>query len=185
MSSGCLACGRFLHDECEFDPCCCRNTPTIAEQFNLNTDNPYEKAFYKKDEDVTDPKSTGRKRAAQLYPINREDACEWRGLKRVGGGTNPIIGCLQGKQTHRHHGPDKNTLNNSERNVHRICNDCHNRWHNANDWCINNTLPHDPQSATQEEIIKNELDWASGKFSEYTNRRKDFFKKNKEVEHDD
>src|ERR1043166_6676629 len=118
MSSGCLACGRFLHDECETDPCCCHGKK-VSTELSLDT-NPYNKAIYKQDDDVRDPKSTGRKRAAQLYPINNADPCEWRGKRNCGGGTNPIIGCLQGFQIHRHHGPDKNTLNNSEGNVHRI-----------------------------------------------------------------
>ena len=30
-------------------------------------------------------------------------------------------------------GPDKNTMRNVEDNVHRICAECHNRWHGAND----------------------------------------------------
>jgi hypothetical protein len=44
----------------------------------------------------------------------------------------PVIGCFNNAATDIHHGPDKNTLNNTPENVHRICSDCHNRWHAAN-----------------------------------------------------
>lgn len=87
----------------------------------------------KRDAALKDQQSTGRKRAARLYPLNREQSCEWRGKVRMGGGDSPILGCLDGKQQARHHGPDKNTLNNDPGNVHRICHTCHNRWHASND----------------------------------------------------
>lgn len=87
----------------------------------------------KRDASLKDQQSTGRKRAARLYPLNREQPCEWRGKVRMGGGDRPILGCLNGYQQARHHGPDKNTLNNEAGNVHRICHECHNRWHAAND----------------------------------------------------
>lgn len=51
----------------------------------------------------------------------------------MGGGEFPIQGCSDGVQLNRHHGPDKNTLNNEPGNVHRICAHCHNRWHAKND----------------------------------------------------
>lgn len=94
----------------------------------------------KPDDDVRDAKSTGRKRAAVLLPLTKADGtkvkCEWAGLKFAGGGKNPIVGCTGNPATNRHHGPDKNTLNNSRenpRNIHAICAWCHNRWHAAND----------------------------------------------------
>lgn len=88
---------------------------------------------YKREAALKDQQSTGRKRAAVLYPLNRNGQCEWRGRTVMGGGTAPITGCTDGTQQARHHGPDKNTLNNEQGNVHRICHGCHNRWHAAND----------------------------------------------------
>jgi hypothetical protein len=80
-----------------------------------------------------DPVSTGRKRAAEMYPITSGMACEWAYLKQAGGGFVPIFGCIGRAATDRHHGPDKNTMNNAKGNVHRICAFCHNTWHGAND----------------------------------------------------
>lgn len=94
---------------------------------------------YKNDDAVTDQQSTGRKRAATLYPLDRNADCEWANLKEAGGGFKPIEGCglrkasMVGRQQARHHGPDQNTLNNDPGNVHRICHSCHNIWHTAND----------------------------------------------------
>lgn len=97
---------------------------------------------------VKDPTSTGRKRAVMLAPILEGMRCEWAGLKHAGGGVVPIAGCdghllidRKGGDEDRdlyqgdlHHGPDKNTLNNAVgTNLHRICADCHHRWHAAND----------------------------------------------------
>lgn len=97
---------------------------------------------------VTDPTSTGRKRAALLAPILTGQTCAWAGLKFAGGGVTPILGCsghllIEKKggepeqdlyQGDRHHGPDKNTLNNAVgTNLHSICADCHHRWHALND----------------------------------------------------
>jgi hypothetical protein len=92
--------------------------------------------------DVKDPTSTGRKRAAMVAPIFDGMMCEWAGLKFAGGGVIPIVGCAgnlisktKGKgQGDRHHGPDKNVLNNAVgTNLHRICMVCHHRWHELND----------------------------------------------------
>lgn len=98
--------------------------------------------------EVTDPKSTGRKRAAMLAPILTGQVCGWANLRHAGGGVVPILGCnghqlIEKKggdeeqgfwQGDRHHGPDKNTLNNSVgMNLHSICVDCHHRWHALND----------------------------------------------------
>jgi hypothetical protein len=86
---------------------------------------------------LKDPLSTGRKEAERKYPLYRERECEWANLLQAGGGEHPIKGCgidiPVGNQQARHHGPDKNTMNNEKGNVHRICHRCHNKWHAAND----------------------------------------------------
>lgn len=96
---------------------------------------------------ITDPTSTGRKRAASLHPILDGMVCDWSGLRHAGGGVVPILGCngnvlkaSKGKhegnvwQGDLHHGPDKNVLNNTPGvNLHAICNQCHKRWHRLND----------------------------------------------------
>ena len=116
----------------------------------------------KRDASLKDQQSTGRKRAARMYPLHREAACEWKGLSNAGGGLHPIVGCITGLQEARHHGPDKSTSNNEEGNVHRICHRCHNRWHAANnkeyDW--NSTLVHQhkPIPETKEEADQALLD---------------------------
>lgn len=95
--------------------------------------------------DITDVTSTGRKRAAMLYPIIGEIVCEWAGLARAGGGGEPIVGCkwniiIADKGPTGgdiHHSPDKNVLNNTPGtlggNAHRICKSCHHTWHARND----------------------------------------------------
>lgn len=128
----------------------------------------------KSKEKVTDLESTGRKRAAELYPIEEGLPCEWRYLKYAGGGPIPIVGCKDGLASNRHHGPDKNTLANQMGNVHRICATCHNRYHAANDayydskrpsggtaWLpVGTLIPHDTQErATELDIIQNEIFW--------------------------
>lgn len=104
--------------------------------------------------DFKNAESTGRKRAAELYPLDRNADCEWRGLANVGGGKHPIIGCLNGKQSNRHHGPDKDTLNNANGNVHRICNRCHNIWHEHNDADYDPAFLHNPKPAELEELLQ-------------------------------
>jgi hypothetical protein len=88
---------------------------------------------YKDDSALKDQQSTGRKRAAKMYPLDETALCEWASKKNCGGGKFPIVGCLANLQQARHHGPDKNTLNNEKGNVHRVCHSCHNRWHTLND----------------------------------------------------
>jgi hypothetical protein len=83
--------------------------------------------------DYKDPISTGRKRAKEMYPITAGMTCEWAGLKFAGGGSMPIVGCIGRPASDRHHGPDKNTMNNAPTNLHRICDFCHNTWHALND----------------------------------------------------
>lgn len=101
-----------------------------------------------RESNLKDQQSTGRKRAAKLYPLNREQDCDWKGRANCGGGSSPILGCITGRQQARHHGPDKTVSNNNEGNVHRICHYCHNRWHAANDpsydWNNPCVTPHSP-----------------------------------------
>jgi hypothetical protein len=91
---------------------------------------------------IRDPLSTGRKRAATLFPIEPGMVCEWSGLKASGGGPFPIVGCIGRAASDRHHGPDKNTMNNAVGNVHRICDHCHNTWHALNDEAYGERPPH-------------------------------------------
>ena len=176
---GCLpcavgACGECFHPDWDKEHCCCSNTPLILEPTKRG--GPVKAA-----EDVTDVESTGRKRAAVEYPLKLEDGnareCEWMGLLKAGGGPEPIIGCIDGTATNRHHGPDKDTLNNSQGNVHRICPRCHNRWHTKNDSYYGErpvagkafipilgveSYPHDPETlATVEQLSLNEVYWAT------------------------
>ena len=123
---------------------------------------------YKNDATLRDQQSTGRKRAAEMYPLDRDADCEWKMQKNCGGGSHPITGCADGKQQSRHHGPDKNTLNNDEGNVHRICHKCHNRWHAKNDvgYVWGAVLEHhSPAPCSQDELIKSELDWLGVKLT--------------------
>lgn len=139
--------------------------------------------------EITDIVSTGRKRAAMMYPIFKDMKCEWAGLKFAGGGIEPIIGCAGNiiqptkgpDKGDRHHGPDKNVINNSPSNVHRICSTCHNRYHAKNnryysqprppadqpwlpDEIYGECKPHDPETkATEEEIEDNERYWKNNR----------------------
>lgn len=168
----CSNCGDGLHWECTRitdGACCCKDNPpppVAEEEDDLDDDEPrYISRTYKREGTLKDQQSTGRKRAARLYPLDPEKPCEWRGLKYAGGGGQPIIGCLDGTQQARHHGPDKNTLNNDPGNVHRICHKCHNRWHTENDSSYTPDSighKHDPDTrATPEEIVANIAYWAT------------------------
>jgi hypothetical protein len=162
----CIFCGRGFHDECESECEECHPEPVYQPQL-IKLGRP-EKEYH----EITDPKSTGRKRAARDYPITKGEPCEWRGLKNCGGGLEPIIGCLEGNQSHRHHGPIKDPRHNEEGNVHRICPKCHRRWHARNDPVYDaatfSGLPHRPLEATSTELAQNELNWKKGtsEFSE-------------------
>ena len=134
MAVDCLPCATGYHQEC-WKPaadwnCCCgnQNEPVLIESTKKERG-----GQLKEMGDVRDTESTGRKRAAIMYPLDRDAACEWSGLRNAGGGVIPIVGCRDGKQAAIHHGPDKNTLANFVGNVHRICAQCHNRWHTLND----------------------------------------------------
>jgi len=135
--------------------------------------------------DITDIVSTGRKRAAMMYPIFKDMNCEWANLRNAGGGVEPIIGCAGSviqptkgpDKGDRHHGPDKNVINNAPDNVHRICSTCHNRWHALNNKYYGprppadepfmplpeyKWQPHDAVTkATDQEIADNETWWAT------------------------
>lgn len=117
---------------------------------------------YGDDSALKDQQSTGRKRAARWFPLDETKLCEWAMKTNCGGGKHPITGCFANTQQARHHGPDKNTLNNEKGNVHRICHTCHNRWHTLNDdgyvWGdVHN--PHEPKPATVEDITESEKFW--------------------------
>jgi len=161
---GCAACGRGFHAECRQGCKKCHPTSNvstakvkkvkdliIAEPKKLN---------------LKDEKSTGRKRAAQLYPIDPDAPCEWRGQRNCGGGRFPIIGCYAGKQKHRHHGPIKRPTRNERGNVHRICTACHVHWHELNDLEYDEKdyelLPHLPTDCDDATILLNEAEWRSG-----------------------
>lgn len=159
----CHNCGRGYHQECVNRKGCNTCHPPEPELEFLKPDSairPQRKTEYK------DAESTGRKRAAKLYPLNSNEDCDWRLRKNCGGGRRPIIGCADGKQQHRHHGPVKKTTYNHEGNVHRICSACHVHWHELNDLIYDegdyNLLPHEPIEASLEEVTKNHLDWVSG-----------------------
>lgn len=164
--SVCLSCARNLHDECEnynwaANVCCCNGAGVGVSNAEpvTSTGNRDGMAWSKHDGNIIDAKSTGRKRAAKLYPLQPNTPCEWQGLRYAGGGMFPIYGCEKGFHKHRHHGPDLSTLNNQDGNVHRICNDCHNIWHTNNDAYIKDfdgtTLwrPHDPNTKYDKEEL--------------------------------
>lgn len=158
MSTGsdnpCFGCRAGFHNECEHvwlevieQDCCCGgevkfdmagNVLTQEDTADVTTgiDNGYIDDGYqgtKSLSEYSDPVSTGRKRAKEMYPINAGMVCEWAGLKFAGGGVVPIVGCVGRPASDRHHGPDKNTMNNAPGNLHRICDHCHNTWHALND----------------------------------------------------
>ena len=173
----CFSCARMFHDECidmHEGTCCCSSTNSITPTPIASAPTYQGKSVtgtWQKDEaNLVDPKSTGRKRAAILFPLDKEAMCEWSSLKFAGGGFVPIIGCIGNKQTHRHHGPDKDTINNNSGNVHRICVHCHNRWHASNDPHYNDILtpegikPHDPTTMAEvSEVLDNEMKWSQRK----------------------
>ena len=148
--------------------CCC-----VEIALNAPVEKTRELAGMKDAADITDVQSTGRKRAAQMYPISEGMTCEWSYLKHAGGGVVPIGGCMDNKASNIHHGPDKNTLNNTSNNVHRICAFCHNYWHGQNDKYYGNrpagtepfipigdatwSLPDKETRATLEEILTDQV----------------------------
>lgn len=160
----CVSCGSGLHFECKVQPCCCNQETIEAIE---DDDTGQRITTYKRDDALKDQQSTGRKRAAKLYTLDKDAPCEWQGLRFAGGGRFPIVGCSSGTQQSRHHGPDKNTLNNEEGNVHRICHRCHNRWHTRNDegyvWGDPGQPHDDVTKAELNDIIASEVYWARNK----------------------
>lgn len=171
----CSYCPVGLHFTCltfnQADECCCPQTQTIESSGERQ-------GRLKDAAHMRDPLSTGRKRAAQLFPLpgkdDPEEECEWAFLKYAGGGVKPIIGCGGNPMVARHHGPDKDIINNAVGNVHRICVHCHNRWHTLNDPFYGTrpqpgtpfvplegeVLAHDLDTlATDDERLANELYW--------------------------
>lgn len=142
-SKFCFPCLRKLCDACKEGTCECTHsfvsTATVISEPDDGESSTGEKRARrnKPDAALKDQQSTGRKRAAQLYPLDSEANCEWADASPAnpkGGGVNPItVGCENAVQQARHHGPDKNTLNNEPGNVHRICHWHHNNWHARND----------------------------------------------------
>lgn len=169
-TAGCLSHGRGFSEECNTPNCTGKNfstassrsgtagATTIEERSSIESKQP---GRPRKDSDtIRDAKSTGRKRAAVEYPIEDGKSCEWQGLTNCGGGRYPITGCIDGLQENRHHGPDKDTLNNSNGNVHRICSRCHNLWHARNDKYTVEELAktlHEPHKATHQELLNREI----------------------------
>lgn len=153
----CFACRSGFHHEChsywidDSIECCCGGEVVFTAtgevkgsneglsettSFDKEHDTGYIEDGYVGGKDLSqykDPVSTGRKRAAEMYPIESGMVCEWANLGSAGGGVVPIIGCLGRPASDRHHGPDKNTMNNAPGNLHRICDYCHNTWHALND----------------------------------------------------
>ena len=168
-----------LRDDDAWVKCCCYDSKIPdAQDFVHGVGRPVAEPS-----EITDILSTGRKRAAMLYPIFEGMLCEWAGLAKAGGGIHPIVGCRgniidptkEGPTAgHRHHGPNKNVIDNSPSNVHRICTTCHNRFHSLN----NSTYPqprppadqpwypegewskHDPETkATEEDYEESDEFW--------------------------
>lgn len=160
-----------MHWECLSpvdDLCCCDDVISFTGE---------PKQGYKEATDMKDPISTGRKRAAIAKPIEDGMVCEWAGLLYAGGGVEPVIGCNGNPATNIHHGPDKDVLNNVDANLHRICANCHNRWHTLNDvyYGVRPTpgtpfiplipfvcKPHDSDTVADiKQVFQNEMNWSN------------------------
>lgn len=154
----CVSCRLGLHSECIgfwssaaiWPDCCCGGSGELSPQTTepaprkrskgtgdaparTPVDEYFEFDGRKALADYADPISTGRKDAAVKFPITVGMKCEWAMQKNCGGGPVPIVGCPGYAAEAIHHGPDKNTMRNEVGNVHRICAECHNRWHALND----------------------------------------------------
>ena len=138
MTMKCFSCVRGFYKECGHKPPV-ENTESIASELTLEEPAYVPQRKHKRDDNLKDQQSTGRKRAARMYPLLDDHPCEWLEASPenpMGGGEHPVtVSCREltiGQQA-RHHGPDKNTLNNDPGNVHRICHWHHNLWHRQND----------------------------------------------------
>lgn len=160
--SECGPCLRSDHDNCVNDyvdppPCRCTHTSvptptaqplgTIGAALNLESDEPESVTRtrrLKSDDAVTDQQSTGRKRAAALYPLKDENGgripCDYADKTQClpsfmevqidGCGKRPGTFPKHAQARHHH---DYNTLNNERSNVALLCHDCHNLLHAKND----------------------------------------------------
>lgn len=99
VASSCWGCVTGLHFEClapvdeteeGFVHCCCSLAQVIVD--DVEEKRSVGRPMLEVSE-ITDIRSTGRKRAAMLYPIFENMVCEWAGLRYAGGGIEPIIGC--------------------------------------------------------------------------------------------
>ncbi|MFG2268113.1 hypothetical protein [Streptomyces sp. NPDC048720] len=154
-------------DDLGGEPSVSASTDSVSDDSDfVDSDDEDSHQTYKDDSSLKDQQSTGRKRAARWFPIDKSALCEWAGKTNCGGGKHPITGCVGNLQQARHHGPDKNTLNNEKGNVHRICHTCHNRWHTLNDhdyvWNIVHEK-HDPAPASVDDFAANEKFWEGRK----------------------
>lgn len=132
----CMYCVQDMHFLCGPD-CKCDEAP--VEEVSADDEDteifgvPKSRGAKIKVSEFKDQLSTGRKRAAMLYPLIDGMICEWAWQKNCGGGIYPILGCTGRPAKHIHHGPDKSVINNSPDNVSRVCHFCHNLWHAKND----------------------------------------------------
>src|SRR4051812_18379333 len=94
LVSKCLACATGLHEECmdpkltdedavdeDWTECCCGTTATDRELTAFGVGRPVMEPG-----DITDITSTGRRRAAMLYPVMEGMMCQWARLRFAGGG---------------------------------------------------------------------------------------------------
>lgn len=143
-------CFQCLDPKEDSDKCCCLGTygrVTLGsmllgsgrdEELGVNQDGTVKRSAVGRPEldasEMRNPVSAGRRRAAKIAKIPMGYVCEWALLEYAGGGVVPIVGCAGNTAADLHHGPDKSTLNNEVGiNLHRICEFCHNRWHELND----------------------------------------------------
>lgn len=163
----CLSCYLGWHDECitpveredGLNDCCCSlievSPSTTASGESLGLVGRPLKSL----DEIKDKTSAGRKRAATIAPIFPGMECEWAWLRNAGGGPRPIVGCrgnlIQEKngddpnylQGDRHHGPNKSTMDNRPGiNLHRICAQCHHRFHSLADSAYGKVRPEADQA---------------------------------------
>lgn len=152
LSGNCSDCANEWVD---YAVCNCNHAPveqsrpvgTIAAALNLEPEKPDTQRTrrLKADDAVRDQQSTGRKRAAKLYPLKTDDGkripCDlanksaptlpsYMEVQIDGCGVRP--GTLSSHAQARHHN-DYNTLNNERENVLLLCHNCHNLLHAKND----------------------------------------------------
>ncbi len=162
--SDCWPCRRNQHNACAAQytdsiSCNCDHNSTvdrpvgaIGNALNLDTTEPDSSETVtvkntrrnKNDDAVTDQQSTGRKRAAKMYPLSDENGkklpCDFAGKKAVLpsfmevqiDGCGVRAGTMPNNAQARHH-HDYNTLNNERSNVGLLCVPCHNLLHAKND----------------------------------------------------